>query len=96
VTNLGPREPLSLHHPVSPEGVLYGSEIEALQPAATMIVKQAVRGNALVSRKCLVRVDLLEWRIISARATTAADSIEESFHRSKKIRKRGSGHRLVG
>jgi hypothetical protein len=72
---------------VSPEGVLYGSEIEALQPAATMIVKQAVRGNALVSRKCLVRVDLLEWRIISDQTPASADSVDESPHRRKKIRK---------
>jgi hypothetical protein len=60
VTNLSPREPLSLHHPVSPDDVLYGSEIEALEPAAAMIVKKAARGNALVCRKCLTDADLLE------------------------------------
>jgi hypothetical protein len=80
VTNLGPREPLSLHHPVSPDGVLYGSEIKRLQPAAAIIVKQAAHQNALVFRKCLAGGNLLEWRIISIRAAGSADSINESFH----------------
>jgi hypothetical protein len=93
VTNLGPREPLSLHQPVSPDGVLYGSEIEALQPAAAIIVKQAAEGNALVSLKCLADADLLEWRIISDRATVSAGSVEDSFHGRKKIRKHANSHR---
>jgi hypothetical protein len=60
VTNLGPREPLSLHHPVSPDDVLYGSEIEALQPAAAIVVKEAAERNTPVSCKCLTDVYLLE------------------------------------
>jgi hypothetical protein len=43
VTSPCPREPLSLRQPVSPADVLHGSEIDRLQPAAAMIVKQAAR-----------------------------------------------------
>jgi hypothetical protein len=73
VTNLGPREPLSLHQPVSPDGVLYGSEIEALQPATAIIVKQAAEGNAVVRNKSLGDEHFWEQRIISIRADTSAD-----------------------
>jgi hypothetical protein len=45
VTSPCPREPLSLRQPVSPADVLYGSEIDRLQPAAAMIVKQAARSG---------------------------------------------------